>query len=309
LPGVTAPAALDYLAYDPIHGRVWVPVGNTGSADVLEIASSTFTRVDGFKTAEREIRGKKRMLGPSAVSVGEGFAYVGNRASSEVCPVDASTLALGKCLTLPSATDGVAYVSSAKEVWVTTPRDQSIAVLDASNAGTLKQKTSIKLDGDPEGYAVDVSRGVFFTNLEDKDRTVAIDIKTHKPKATWSPGCGAQGPRGIAAEIEHGLVIVACTDHVVVLDGAHGGAAVGQLDTGAGVDNIDWLEARRLLVVGAAKAGKLTAAHMDAAGALAVAAVSSTPVGARNAVVDASGNVYEADPQGAQLLVFPSPGH
>src|SRR5271163_4659911 len=30
LPGVVAPASLDYLAYDGAHARVWVPVGNTG---------------------------------------------------------------------------------------------------------------------------------------------------------------------------------------------------------------------------------------------------------------------------------------
>jgi DNA-binding beta-propeller fold protein YncE len=280
-----------------------VPVGDTGSADVFDVASGTFARVDGFKTAEREYGGKKRMAGPSAVAIGETFAYVGNRASGEVCPVDLTTLKLGKCLKLPSGTDGVAYVGGAKEVWVTT-HEQTIAVLDATKPDTLKSKATIKFDGAPEGFAYDASRGVFFTNLEDKNKTVVVDVKTHKAKATWSLDCNSDGPRGVAADVGRGFVYVACTDHVVVLDGAHDGAKLGSFDTGAGVDNIDWLEPQRLLYAAAGKAAKLTIARIDDKGQPTVVATGATTEGARNGVADASGNAYVADAKGAQLLVF-----
>lgn len=305
LPGATAPASLDYIAYEAAHNRVWVPVGNTGSADVYDIAAGTFTRVDGFKTAEREYKGKKRTAGPSAVSIGDGFAYVGNRASSEVCPVDLATLKPGKCAKLPSSTDGVAYVPFAKEVWVTTPSTQTIVVLDAAKPGALKPKANIKLEGDPEGYAWDASRGLFFTNLEDKNKTVVIDAKTHAVKSTWTPDCGSDGPRGIAAEIAHGFVLVACTDHIDILDGAHDGSSIGRVDTGAGVDNIDWLEAPRLLYAAGGKAAKVTVARIDDHGVSSVIASGASVDGARNGVADATGNAYVADPKGAQLLVFP----
>jgi DNA-binding beta-propeller fold protein YncE len=305
LPGATAPVSLDYIGDARARARVWVPVGDTGSVDALDVASRSFTRVDGFKTGEREVHGKRRMMGPSAVAVGDGFVYVGNRATSEVCPVDASTLKLGTCLKLPSATDGVAYVASTKEVWVTTPRDQSLTVLDASKPDTLKTRTTIKLDGAPEGYAVDESRGLFFTNLEDKNRTVAIDVKTHKVRgAPWKPECGSDGPRGIAADVARGFVYVACTDHVQVLDAARDGAPLGRLDTGAGVDNIDWLETHRLLYVGAAKAAKLTIARIDDKGQPTVVATGASAEGARNPVADASGNAYLADGANARILFF-----
>jgi hypothetical protein len=304
LPGSPAPASLDYIAYEPVRGRVWVPLGNTGSVAVYDIASGRFSSVDGFKTAEREHNGKKRTVGPSAVSIGNGVAYVGNRATSEVCAVDLGSLKTGKCIKLPSPTDGVAYVASAQEVWVTTPHSQTIAVLDASKPDVLKAKTSITFDGDPEGYATDSSRGLFFTNLEDKNKTVVVDVSTHKPKATWTPDCGSDGPRGIAAEVAHGFVYVACTDHVDVLDGTHDGAHLARLDTGAGVDNIDWSEPHRLLYVAAAKAAKVLVARVDDRGQPTVVATGETTEGARNGVADSSGNAYVTDPMNARLLVI-----
>jgi DNA-binding beta-propeller fold protein YncE len=304
LPGATAPVSLDYIVYERAHARVWVPVGDTGSVDVLDVASGSFARVDGFKTAEREVRGKKRIMGPSAAAVGDGVVYIGNRATSEVCPVDASTLKLGRCLKLASPTDGVAYVASAKEVWVTTPRDQSLVVLDVSKPDVLKTKTTIKLDGAPEGYAVDDSGALFFTNLEDKNQTVEIDVKAHKAKATWKTGCGEDGPRGIAVDVSRGFVFVACTDRVQVLDAKGNGAILASMDTGAGVDNIDWLESHRLLYVAAAKAARLTVARIDDKGQPVVVATGASAPGARNGVADASGNVYLADPAGARVLVY-----
>jgi DNA-binding beta-propeller fold protein YncE len=307
LPGIAAPAFLDYIAYEPAHGRLWVPVGNDGSVDVLDVQSGSFTHIAGFKTAEREVRGKKRMMGPSAAAVGDGVVYIGDRASNEICPVDVGTLKPAACLALPSPTDGVAYVASAKEVWVTTPKDNSLTVLDASKPSALKTKTVIRVEGAPEGFAVDATRSLFFTNLEDKDKTLAIDLQTHKVKSTWQPACGSEGPRGVAVDAARGFVIVACTDHVQVLDAGHDGAPLGKLDAGGGIDNIEWLEARHLLYVGAAKAAKLVVARIDDKGQLSAIATVPTAEGARNAIADASGTAYLTDAQHAQVLVVPLP--
>jgi DNA-binding beta-propeller fold protein YncE len=307
MPKVTPPASLDYIAYEGKRGRVWVPEGKTGSVAIYDVSGGTFTRVEGFKTAEREVHGTKRAMGPSAVAIGDGVAYIGDRADGEVCVVDTGTAKLGKCTKLASPSDGVAYVAAAKEVWVTTPRQNAIVVFDASKPASLVPKATVKLEGAPEGYASDDTRGLFFTNLEDKDRTVALDVKTHKPKATWDPGCGGDGPRGIAADAARGFVYVACTDHIVVLDASHDGAVLGKLDTGAGVDNIDWLDARHLLYVAAAKAAKLTIVQIDDHGQPTVVATGDTNQGARNAVVDPKGNAYVADALDASILIFPAP--
>ena len=180
LPGTSGPVSVDYLACDRIRGRVWVPVGDTGSVDVLDIAAGAFTRVDGFNTEVREVRGKRRIMGPSSASVGQGFVYVGNRATNEVCAIDAVSLKLEHCDKLPAAIDGVAYVAATQEVWVTMPRDQALGIVDASRPDQPRFKQMVKVAGAPEGYALDESRGLFFTNLEDRNQTLVFDIKTRR---------------------------------------------------------------------------------------------------------------------------------
>jgi DNA-binding beta-propeller fold protein YncE len=302
LPGTQGPAFLDYIAYERANARVWVPVGSTGSVDVLDTASWEFTRIDGFQTSEVEAHGKKRTLGPSAAAVGDGVVYIGDRASSEICPVDVKTLKAAACIKLSSPTDGVAYVASAREVWVTTPRDRALTILDASTPRTLKPKAIVKTDGAPEGYAVDEKDGLFFTNLEDRGGTAVIDVKTHTLKSTWNAGCGADGPRGAAFDAVHSFLLVACTDHVQVLDASHDGAQLGKLETGAGLDNIDVVGAAVYAASG--KAARLTVAKIDERGQLTVIARADTSEGARNAVADERGGVYVADSLGARILVF-----
>ena len=248
------------------------------------------------------------MVGPSSATVGDGFVYVGNRADSSVCAVDATTLARAGCVTIPASPDGLAYVTSTHEVWVTTPGTKSMYVLDVSAPSAPKIAGNFVLEGVPEGYAVDDAHGAFYTNLEDKDQTLRIDLKSRKVVSTWSPACGSDGPRGLSIEPLEQLLVVACTDHVEVLDAGKDGKILSKLDTGAGVDNLDYLEATRLLYVAAGKAATMTVAHMDSKGVLVQTRTGPTAKGARNAVVTDDGIAYVADgPDGKVLVVKPTP--
>ena len=271
---------MDYLAFDPATGFVWVPAGNTGAVDVVDTVQGEVKQISGFPTAEVQFRGAKRVVGPSSAAVGEGVVYVGNRGDSSVCAVDARSLTRGACGKLDSSPDGLAYVASTNELWVTTPRDKSVRILDGV---TLAQKAKIGFEGQPEGFAVDPVRGRFYTNLEDKDRTLAIDLKTHQTVATWEPKCGEDGPHGLRLDAKAGLLFVACDARTEALDVAHDGAVLSSVDTGEGVDDLDYAPASRLLYVGAAKAGKLTIVGQVA-----------THAGARNGVVTRRGTVYLA---------------
>jgi DNA-binding beta-propeller fold protein YncE len=327
LPG-GPPVGMDYLAYDSANGRVWVPAGNTGQVDVIDTATGKVTTLGGFPTKPSPRAGRPAM-GPSSVTVAGGVVWVGNRADDRICSFDGRTLAKGGCVQLAGMPDGLAYVAGTQEIWVTTPRDNTITIVDATakkkteteaateaaHAGKAPAPVVIKLEGSPEGYAVDQARGVFYTNLEDMDRTLAIDIKTRQVLATWTPGCGAEGPRGLALDGARRLLLIACTDGAVALslarDGQHtaqhDGQIVGRLKTGGGVDNIDYHAKNKLLYVASAKDGTLTVARVADDGALSVMARLPTAKGARNAVVDAGGTAYVADSAGGRLLVVKLP--
>ena len=254
-----------------------------------------------------ERRGRKRTVGPSSATLGEpGTVYVGNRGDSSVCAVDEAKLVRGTCGTLDAMPNGIAYVATTHEVWVTTPGDKSIRILDAT---TLAQKARLPFDGDPEGFAVDATRNRFYTNLEDKDVTLAIDLTTHATvAATWKPGCGEAGPRGLRLAEPDGFLLVACTTRTLALDAGHDGAIVDSVDTGDGVDDLDYVPANHTVYVGAAKDARLTIAALDASGALTSLVVVPTKPGARNPAAAADGSVYLPNSQGGELVVVtPAP--
>ncbi len=293
--------AMDYLLYNPRTNTVWAPAGNTGSVDVVDVATGKVTRIDGFATKEMERNGKKRTVGPSSATLGApGTVYVGNRGDSSVCVVDEKTLARGTCSKLDAMPDGISYVAKTKEVWVTTPRDKSIRVLDAQ---TLAQKAKLEFDGAPEGFAPDNTRGRFYTNLEDKDVTLAIDLASHKTVATWPSKCGEDGAHGLRLAEPEGFLLVACSARIETLDVGHDGAQLGSVDTGDGVDDFDYDTASHRVYVGAAKAAMLTVATIDPKGVLAQIATVKTEEGARNGVVTTDGKVYLSHSKGSDLLV------
>ena len=89
---------------------------------------------------------------------------------------------------------------------------------------------------------------------------------------------------------------------IAAVDVAHGGGPVGSVDTGAGLDNIDYLPAQRLLYAAAAEAAVLTVIRVDEAGRFTPVRTVPTAKGARGVVVDSKGDAYVMDPIGGRIL-------
>ena len=297
---------MDYIAYDPKTGYVWVPAINIGSVDVVDTSNGSVREISGFATNEVELGGRKRVQGPSGVSIGDGVVYIGDRADSSVCAIDEKTLARKNCGHIDSTPDGVVYVAPTKEVWVTAPRDKSVRILDSQ---TLTQKEKLTFEGQPEGYAVDAKRGRLYMNYEDKDLTTAIDLKTRKTVAKWPSSCGEDGPHGISVDQDTGFLFVACSTQAEVLDAGHNGEKLSSIDTGNGVDDLTYSPATHTLYIGAARDARLTVARVDAGGKLSLIAQVPTHEGARNGVVTKDGTVYLAHSQRGELpgLIVASP--
>jgi len=301
LPG-PARIGMDYLAYDPQADQVWVPASNAGTTVVIDATTRKIRTVEGFLTVSKD----NRTFGPTSVTIAEAFAYVGNRADNSICPVEKKTLKLGSCVKLDSTPDGVAYVATTQEVWITAPRDNSLRIVDARGAN-LTAKAKMPLEGEPEGYAVDPRRGVFYTNLRDKDVTLAIDVRSHKVTATYPLNCGKAGPRGLSIDLDKQLLFVACTDHAATLALRSGGKLVSQAPTGDGVDNPDYLPGRQLLYLAGGKTSTLHVLRVSDDGGLTQIATATTAAGGRVVVVDRRGTAFVADSAGGQLVVVEPP--
>src|SRR3954469_14767646 len=131
LPG-GPPVGMDYLAYDAATGRLWVPAGNTGNVDVVDVASGKITTIGGFAT-KPAVRAGRPNMGPSSATIGDGVVWVGNRGDDRVCAFDARTLQKGPCAGLPSMPDGLAWVGATHELWVTTPRDHTLTIVPVAD--------------------------------------------------------------------------------------------------------------------------------------------------------------------------------
>jgi DNA-binding beta-propeller fold protein YncE len=315
LPGAAGAVSLDYFAYDQRGQRLWVPASNTGRVVIIDGRTDAVTSIDGFRTLEVDFKGKRPLVGPTSVALGDGTVYVGNRGDSTICAINATTLKIRECVPvaprdagMSAAPDSLTYVAATRELWLTRgvppldipSSDTAITVFDVSDASHVRPKDKIVLGASAEGFAADAVRGRFYTNLEEEGTTVAIDVHSHKIVARWRSACDEA--HGLALDAVRGILLVACKARVVAMDVAHDGRSLGSLDTGAGLDNIDYLPSKRLLYAAAAEAAALTVARVDESGTLSRMQTVPTVRGARGVVVDPEGHAYLIDPLGGRIL-------
>lgn len=311
LPGAKGVVSLDYFAYDRTTGKLWVPASNTGDVDVIDEKTDAVSQIAGFRSGEIERRGRKITLGPTAASIGDGVVYVGNRGDAMLCVIDEKTLARGECVPVSEdrtvTPDGVVYVAATREVWVTlrvksgdNASAKSLAIFDASDPHHLKLKTKIPLENLAEGYAVDNQRGLFYTNIEDAGKTVAINVHSHKVVSQWNPG--SSDLQGLALDVARRFLFVACGDHVVTLDVGHDGKIMDSITTGPGLDNIDYSADAKLLYAAASQATSLTIADVDDHGKFHLKTTLPTVKGARGVVAAKDETAYLIDPAEGRIL-------
>jgi hypothetical protein len=87
------------------------------------------------------------------------------------------------------------------------------------------------------------------------------------------------------------------------IDVKDGGKVMGDIDTGAGLDSIDYSPATRRLYAAASQAATLTIAFVTPWGRLERLATVPTTKGARSVVAGDGETAYVADPLGGRILV------
>jgi len=302
-----SPIILDHLAYDRSTNRLWVPASNTGAVDVIDCGSDSVSRVSGFPTRDIELEGRKTRMGPTAVCIGEGVVYIGNRGESSLCVIDSKTLARSECVPiLRSSSDsdtgphGMVYVAATREVWVTTGLGKSIQIFDVSDAHHPKLKSKIDLNGPSEGCAIDNQRGRFYTNIDEEGTTVAIDLRTHEIVSKWP--IGSTELQGLAIDTQRGFLFVACTDHVVNLDITHDGKLLDSIVTGGSLDDIDYSAEQQSLYAAASDTATLSILEVSNDGRFRLKALVPTAKGARGVAAGSDTRAYLIDPAKGRIL-------
>ena len=313
LPGATGAVALDYFAYDGATGKLWVPASNTGSVDVIDEKTDAVSQITGFPTGEIERRGKKITLGPTAASIGNGVVYVGNRGNATLCIINAKTFTRGECV--PASPDrdvdtgwsalrcGYARALRSRHapLWVATRLRQSLfkcsmlPIRSGSN-GNQKFRSTVWQKATPSIN----ERGLFYTNMEEPGKTVAIDVRSHKIVAEWNPG--SSDLQGLALDSVRRFLFIACGDHVVSIDAGHDGKVVDSIKTGAGLDNIDYSADAKVLYAAASQAATLTIAEVGNDGKFHLKATVPTAKGARGVVAGKGDTAYLIDPAEGRIL-------
>jgi hypothetical protein len=301
LPGGDAGIGFDDLRYSPVLGKLLIPAGRTGNLDLIDPKTGHIDAVAGFSRAKSYGQGHGQSV--TSVDFGAGLLFATDRTARRLVTVDPSVRKVVADVDLAGAPDYVRYVGPTHEVWVTEPSGSRIEVFAQTpgKPAALTHTSFIDVPGGPESLVIDERRGRAYTHLW-RSSTVAIDLKSRKPVATWSAGCDA--PRGIALDASRGFLLVGCDDGTATaLDIAHDGHLLSSVRSGRGVDIIAYDEKRSHLYLPGDESATLAIIAVSSGGRLTVLATVPTVAGAHCVTSDGNGKAYVCDPVRGRLLV------
>ena len=195
-------------------------------------------------------------------------------------------------------------------MWVTEPDKDQIEVFRLSDqAGSAPSHAAlIPIENGPESLVVDATRGRAYTHLW-SDTTLAIDLKTKAVVARWKNRC--KDSRGIALDEGKGFLFVGCSEgRAAVLDVAHDGKVLGDLQTGAtGVDIIDYDKTLHHLYFPGGKNATLAILGVGSGGSLTELGKTTSPAGGHCVVSDQAGPPLRLRPQGRSSDGLPGSLH
>jgi DNA-binding beta-propeller fold protein YncE len=303
LPGGSDGIGFDDLQFSASLARVLVPGGRTGNLFLADPKTMNVSSIGGFSPSKSFGGGHEE--GITSVTEGEKHLYVTDRTALALIVVDPSSKLITARAKLAASPDYVRYVGPTHEVWVTEPDKDQIEIFKLSGqAGSAPSHAAlIPIQNGPESLVVDATRGRAYTHLW-SDTTLAIDLKTRSVVARWKNLC--KDSRGIALDEAKGFLFVGCSEgRAAVLDVAHDGKVLGNLQTGAtGVDIIDYDKTLHHLYFPGAKSATLAILGVASDGSLTALGSTPSPAGGHCGVSDQEGHAYVCDPKAGRLVVF-----
>src|SRR5258706_2417951 len=300
LPGGEGGIGFDDLRWCQPLKCLLVPAGGTGMLHFLggaanHLATTTVRPPAPYKGGHDD--------GTPSADEGRGNVFATARTSRELLLVDVMAKRVFARTKLSAQPDYVRWVEPAAEVWVTEPDAEAIEIFRIEQARPVPV-ASIKVPGGPESLVVDAPRKRVYAHLW-KGKTVAIDISTRKIAATWKNGC--EEPRGLALDGARGLLLSGCGDGKATSADLATGTLRGSVETGAGVDLVDFSPKLRHLYVPGARAASLTVVGVGTDGRLTALGSFPSPEGGHCVAVDGGGRIVVCDPKRGRLVLYPDP--
>jgi len=302
LPDGKGGIGFDDLRYDAASGRLLIPAGRTGNVDLIDPQTRAVTPIGGFTKVAKYNAGHGQSV--TSVDAGEGLLFATDRSAQRLAVIDPKAKKIVGEAQLASAPDYVRYVGATHEIWVTQPGKSRIEVFSLAKTAPT-HSAFIEVKGGPESLVIDEKRGRAFTH-QWKEKTVAIDLKSHKIATTWAAGC--DDPRGIGMDLAHGFLLVGCEDGTATaLDVDHGGKVLSRVKSGKGVDIIAYDAKRSHLYLPGDESATMAIIAVSDKGMLTVLGTVPTVEGAHCVTSDERGHAYVCDPTHGQLLVVSDP--
>lgn len=303
LPDGKAGIGFDDLRFSPTFGRVLAPGGRSGNLDLVDTTTLNVTAVGGFSSGLFYLGGHDE--GPTSADEGDGRYYVTDRSTQLLHIVDpASGQSLGSAH-IESSPDYARYVPATHEVWITQPDAEQIEIFSVADRTAPVRVGSVHVAGGPESLVIDSTRGRAYSHLWN-GATVAMDVKARSIATQFSNGCHSS--RGIALDEPSGILFAGCYEgKLVSLDVTQGGRQVGSVESGDGVDVIDFNPSLRHVYLPGASSATLAVVGVAAGGALSILGTTASVKEAHCVTADDRGQAYLCDPQNGQLLVYKDP--
>jgi DNA-binding beta-propeller fold protein YncE len=222
LPKETDAPSFDLLTMDPRSGRLYVPHSSVATLEVVDVRARTLAgRVPNLP-------------GIKAIALTSDPNIVYTSMASGIGIVDVAGLKLTKTLTVTGAPDAIEYDRVHDIILVglsgATPQVAFIDPKAQTVTGT------VDLPGKPELMDVNETAGVVYLAINDKNSVVVIDPVSRSIVKTLK-GCDIKGPTGIAYDPDQGLLFVASSPQLNIVDVVIE-QCKGVVDIGKGTDQI-----------------------------------------------------------------------
>ncbi len=242
---------IDHMAIDLARKRLFVAELGNGALEVLDVTTGTvLRRIEGLKEPQGVGYSEKADM-VAVASAGDGTVrfYRGE----DFTP--AGMVGLG------DDADNV-RVDPKTGNFVVGYGDGALAIIDPVRKTKL---SDVRLPAHPEGFQLDVERGLAFVNVPDAQQIAVVNLATNTSPTAWrTPNARANFPMAYDPERQELAIVFRNPAELVVMDANNGQAKV-RLPACGDADDV-FFDSRRARIYVSCGSGEVASWHRDAAG-------------------------------------------